>query len=172
MNNKLIMICIQKLYLPYKIFNFLNLIIRNFKIISFQMEKEAFLEALNTGNVDYLRQTFRFDFLKDNIVWVFYFNFQLKGCLTISGKTFSSIPLIHYAIIIKKLNLLQFFLQSGFDVNVTCSNWVPLHTAVFIGAPEFVDILLFYKAKVDVVNDICWLFYLYSSFFYLFIKLL
>lgn len=37
------------------------------------MEKDAFLDALNNGNVDYLRQTFRFDFLKDNIVLFYFF---------------------------------------------------------------------------------------------------
>ena len=80
--------------------------------------------------------------------------------------------MVHYAIIIKKLNLLQFFLQSGFDVDIKSSDWTPLHTAVLVGIPEFVDMLLFYNAKVDVLNEvnIYFFFFIFKFFFILFIK--
>ncbi len=62
--------------------------------------------------------------------------------------------LIHYVILIGKVDMFHFFLESGFDIEAKCTySWTPLHLASFLGLKDFIDILLFYGADPNVVDD-------------------
>ena len=69
--------------------------------------------------------------------------------------------MIHYSIIKNRIDLLQFFLSSGFDIEIPVNNWTPLILAVQLSNLTAVEMLLFYKAQVDVTNA-------YSIFYFFF----
>jgi ankyrin repeat protein len=52
-----------------------------------------------------------------------------------------------------KTEIAHYFLSSGFDPNVVLSgDWTPLHLATFLGSAAFVEMLIFFRAKVDAAD--------------------
>jgi ankyrin repeat protein len=62
--------------------------------------------------------------------------------------------MIHYTILSQKLEVLHHFLTLGANVNLTCdSDWTPLHLAAHLGLADYVEMLLFFRAKVDIADN-------------------
>jgi ankyrin repeat protein len=58
---------------------------------------------------------------------------------------------LHYAIFRVKYEIAHYFLSNGFEVNAQMSNdWTSLHLAIFLNLTDFVEMLSFFKAKVDI----------------------
>jgi ankyrin repeat protein len=50
-----------------------------------------------------------------------------------------------------KPEIAHYFLSIGFDPNaVIVGDWTPLHLAAFLGLTDYVEMLLFFRAKVDL----------------------
>jgi ankyrin repeat protein len=72
--------------------------------------------------------------------WFLFFSLQVPAAFCVKGKTFSRHEAAHY-----------FLSTSFFDLNsLHPGDWTPLHLATFLGLVDFVEMLLFFKAKVDV----------------------
>jgi ankyrin repeat protein len=60
-------------------------------------------------------------------------------------------PIIHYSILIQRLEVLHMLLSSGFNPNARChGDWAPLHLAAHLGLFDCVEMLLFFRASVDI----------------------
>jgi hypothetical protein len=76
---------------------------------------------------------------------------EVPGAHCVKGKTLSCMPIIHYSIVIQRLEVLHLLLSSGFDPNTRCQgDWTPLHLAAHLGLFDCVEMLLFFRATVDV----------------------
>jgi hypothetical protein len=55
--------------------------------------------------------------------------------------------------LVKKPEIAHYFLVAGFDPNVLIGgDWTALHLAAFLGVTDHVEILIFFKAKVDATD--------------------
>jgi ankyrin repeat protein len=55
----------------------------------------------------------------------------------------------------KKLEVAHYFLSSTFDPNALLpDDWTPLHLATFLGLLDFVELLIFFKAKIDLPDKL------------------
>lgn len=67
------------------------------------------------------------------------------------GKTFARVSLLHYSIMVMKIEVMHYFLMAGADPNVLLSNeWTSLHLAAFLGLTDFIELLIFFSAKIDL----------------------
>jgi ankyrin repeat protein len=62
--------------------------------------------------------------------------------------------MIHYTILTQKLEVLHYFLTLGGNINLTGdSDGTPLHLAAHLGLADYVEILLFFRARVDIADS-------------------
>lgn len=80
-------------------------------------------------------------------------DYEVTGTFMVAGRTFINPPLVHFAIIYQKFEILNFLLSAKLDPNYVSRDGItPLHLAILMKQKDFVDLLLFFGAKPSIPN--------------------
>jgi ankyrin repeat protein len=110
-----------------------------------------YTDLIDAGDISTLMDSCKRERSVSDKIVAFFFSSQVPGPFSIKGKTVSRMHLLHYAMIMAKPEIAHFFLLHGADPNQTMAgDWTGLHLAAFLGHVDYVEPLLFFRAKVDL----------------------